>query len=1028
LYHAHVVYAWYKDDAGNVSLTAASAKVILDTTPPTVALSVPQGGEFFTGGSTVPITWTYADANPGSVSLDVSSDGGLTFSPIAAGLPPSPSTHNWTAPSVDGFSYRIQLTGVDFLGHMTTVSSADFTIETSLPTITAFSVNGGVHSASNNVLSVSLSAHDAANNPNGIVAYQFSLSSGFPNAVWLSALPSTYTYPHSTGSYPLYARVKDGLGGVSAPTSFTPMNLTIGSPPIVNITQPDGGTKFTVAAGPVHVAWTIASVLPLKDDGLFISYSTDGGITTVPWSQGLSPYTGLAGTSGVTGPTGASAGIDLPLPVGLSGMVFSVIVGATDELSNVGLVSSAPLNAPGQLSLFAGRNSSVIGGSDTATSFSYSGGIGRDPSNGDLYLGHGCQLLLITATTGVVTRFAGDPAYCGVSGVTGLLPANAHFNMGGPNVYIPSVLVDSQRNVYWGASRGIWRYDRQSGLVSLYVGCVNAPCSTAAGLDRQSFTMHNNVYWPRFDLGADDRLYFNDTQSCGPPQGTCVSYYRVEDDGKVSALAGSQSPTGPSPSDGGDALTAVFGYPFVLLPGDAVTPDRIFGTSFTTGGTWNADFWEIVSGQSHLVATKQGTMLGHYLPSRGVFPITDTYAGSTTLEFIGPTGFTGTPYVTGADAYYAGATDVADDGNGGFFYVTDRGRLVSYFDYQNVGSTYAGASPTAGDGGPATQAELRAPRKMNFDAAGNAYIEDGGNRTLRKVDTLGVISSPPAPGSSNGPLVSTGVGPQYITANYGFSNGFHSVYDVSGSCAFFCRTSGAYAYSAWATTGANAFDLADRDTTWGTTGATGPHLNNGDANFITAVAVDGTSTYVYILESGVYLRSYIKKIDGSGNFSEIAGDQSSINLNPPDYSGFSHLAITTGNALEGNIAGYLWNGQMRVVGGKLFFIDQYTPYFHSADLSAPTPTWVTQSANAGINAFVVDPVTMRIYFTAGNKLYWKDYAAGGGGPETLIADFNGALSAAFVAAIDPNASGNTHAVYISDGNSIYKYVDASGIP
>lgn len=47
----------------------------------------------------------------------------------------------------------------------------------------------------------------------------------------------------------------------------------------------------------------------------------------------------------------------------------------------------------------------------------------------------------------------------------------------------------------------------------------------------------------------------------------------------------------------------------------------------------------------------------------------------------------------------------------------------------------------SGDGGPANQAQCDFPSSASYDAAGNLYISDQGNRRIRKVDPNGIIST-----------------------------------------------------------------------------------------------------------------------------------------------------------------------------------------------------------------------------------------------------------------------------------------------
>src|SRR5208282_2166352 len=73
-----------------------------------------------------------------------------------------------------------------------------------------------------------------------------------------------------------------------------------------------------------------------------------------------------------------------------------------------------------------------------------------------------------------------------------------------------------------------------------------------------------------------------------------------------------------------------------------------------------------------------------------------------------------------------------------------------------AGDGTPGFSPGPGDGGPATSASVTSPQGVALDAAGNLYVTDqsGGIGRIRKVSPGGTISS--YAGSTQGPSLGDG--------------------------------------------------------------------------------------------------------------------------------------------------------------------------------------------------------------------------------------------------------------------------------
>ena len=87
--------------------------------------------------------------------------------------------------------------------------------------------------------------------------------------------------------------------------------------------------------------------------------------------------------------------------------------------------------------------------------------------------------------------------------------------------------------------------------------------------------------------------------------------------------------------------------------------------------------------------------------------------------------------------------DVAVDGAGNLYIAEQGNRRVRKVDTAGMITAFAGtgANGSSGDGGPATEAQLREPLGVAVDGAGNVYIADQPGRRVRKVDTAGVITT-----------------------------------------------------------------------------------------------------------------------------------------------------------------------------------------------------------------------------------------------------------------------------------------------
>lgn len=135
-----------------------------DTTPPSVTVSAPNGGENWTAGSTHNITWTATD-NVGVTSVDLvySTDGGINFSSIATGLA-NTGSYSWLVPSTTTSTAIVKVIAYDAANNSgSDVSNAAFTIsppDTTAPIVTVTAPNGSENWTINTTHAITWSATD----------------------------------------------------------------------------------------------------------------------------------------------------------------------------------------------------------------------------------------------------------------------------------------------------------------------------------------------------------------------------------------------------------------------------------------------------------------------------------------------------------------------------------------------------------------------------------------------------------------------------------------------------------------------------------------------------------------------------------------------------------------------------------------------------------------------------------------------------------------------------------------------------
>ncbi|MBW2604834.1 MAG: hypothetical protein JRE28_11050 [Deltaproteobacteria bacterium] len=127
-----------------------------------------------------------------------------------------------------------------------------------------------------------------------------------------------------------------------------------------------------------------------------------------------------------------------------------------------------------------------------------------------------------------------------------------------------------------------------------------------------------------------------------------------------------------------------------------------------------------------------------------IVSLVETVAGNGTSGYSGDDG-------QAVDAQLNSPTGITIDAAGNI-YVADRdNHSIRKVDVNGIITTIAGNGTPgySGDGGPASQAQLRSPREVAIDATGNIYIMDAENYCIRKVDVNGIITTVAGNGTSD---------------------------------------------------------------------------------------------------------------------------------------------------------------------------------------------------------------------------------------------------------------------------------------
>ena len=465
-------------------------------------------------------------------------------------------------------------------------------------------------------------------------------------------------------------------------------------------------------------------------DGAGNIYVADGGDHTVRKVSTAGVVTTLAGSSGQAGSndgTGANARFVYPYAIAVDGA-------GNVYVTDTGNHNVRKITAGGAVTTLAGT-AGVAGSTDGTTAlFNLPQGIAVD-ATGNVYVADtNNSTIRKIGVNGVVTTLAGAAGQTGGNDGAG---AGARFN------YPFGVAVDATGNIY-AADFG------NSTIRKITAGGTVTTLAGSAGLSGSPDGLGSGARFDHPSAVAVDgagNVYVIDTSN--------QTVRKVSAGGSVSTLAGTPGTNGRADGTGaaarffypaGIAVTSA-GTIYVADTGNHTLRVVTAAGAVTTlaGGAGVSGIADGVGGEARFAYPDGVAMDGAgnlYIADHDNHTIRKMNPAGGVTTLAGAAGIPGSADGAGGAARFSGPTGVAVDGSGNV-YVADAGNTsIRKISANGTVTTFAGVSGVAGSfDGVGTAARFNAPQGIAVDSAGNIYVADTNNSTIRKVTAGGTVTT-----------------------------------------------------------------------------------------------------------------------------------------------------------------------------------------------------------------------------------------------------------------------------------------------
>jgi len=155
-----------------------------------------------------------------------------------------------------------------------------------------------------------------------------------------------------------------------------------------------------------------------------------------------------------------------------------------------------------------------------------------------------------------------------------------------------------------------------------------------------------------------------------------------------------------------------------------------------------------------------------YIADQGNATVRQLTPGGVVTTFVGTAGARGSDDGTGPAARFRSPTGIAADLAGNLYVADQLDHTIRKITPAGVVTTLAGTPGMAGsDDGPGASARFNGPTGVAVDAGGNVYVADQRNRTIRKITPDGVVATFAGTAGQPGDNDGTGAAAHFLDPN-----------------------------------------------------------------------------------------------------------------------------------------------------------------------------------------------------------------------------------------------------------------------